>query len=126
MIHELKILPLYFEAVARREKTFEIRVNDRNFNVGDTLLLKEWEHGNYTGREISRYVNYIYYGDGTFGIPDGIVIMNLKLSGTKVTLDTPQTDSTRIECYDGCEWPVGSPQCEGCDRLPPQTDCPWK
>lgn len=21
------------------------------------------------------------------------------------------------ECYDGCEWPKGSPQCEGCDRL---------
>lgn len=44
----------------------------------------------------------------------------------EVTADTPQTDSTRIECYDGCEWPIGSPQCEGCDRLPPQTDCPWK
>ena len=40
--------------------------------------------------------------------------------------DTPQTDWTRRECYDGCEWPVGSPQCEGCDRLPPQTDCGWK
>ena len=21
------------------------------------------------------------------------------------------------ECYDGCEWSKGSPQCEGCDRL---------
>lgn len=92
MIHELKILPLYFEAVARREKTFEIRVNDRDYHVGDTLLLKEWENGDYTGREISRYVNYIYYGDGTFGVPKGFVIMNLKLSGAKATADTPQTD----------------------------------
>lgn len=92
MIHELKILPSYFEAVALREKTFEIRRNDRDYHVGDTLLLKEWENGDYTGREISRYVNYIHYGDGSFGIPEGIVIMNLKLSGTKATLDTPQPD----------------------------------
>ena len=94
MIHKLKILPLYFEAVALREKTFEIRVNDRDYHVGDTLLLKEWENDDYTGREISRYVNYIYYGDGTFGIPEGVVIMNLKLSGAKATADTPQTEST--------------------------------
>ena len=43
-----------------------------------------------------------------------------------IVADTPQTEWTQIECYDGCEWPVGSPQCEGCDRLPPQTDCGWK
>ena len=98
MTHELKILPFYFEAVALREKTFEIRINDRDYHVGDTLLLKEWENGDYTGRAISRYVNYIYYGDGSFGIPDGIVIMNLKLSGAKATLDAPQTEKTCDNC----------------------------
>lgn len=99
MVHELKILPKYFDAVSRREETFEICFNDRGYHVGDTLLLKEWERGKYTGREISRYVNYIYYGGGTYGIPDGVVIMNLKISSAKATLDTPQTE---------------------------QTDCPWK
>lgn len=29
----------------------------------------------------------------------------------------PQT-KRYAECYDGCNWAVGSPQCEGCEILP--------
>ena len=87
MTHELKILPEYYEAVAKREKTFEIRKNDRDYHVGDTLVLKEWSRGKYTGREITRYVNYIYYGDGAYGIQEGTCIMNLKISPAKAVLD---------------------------------------
>ena len=35
MIHELKILPEYFNAVISGEKTFEICKNDRPFHKGD-------------------------------------------------------------------------------------------
>ena len=86
MTHELKILPEYFELVRRREKTFEIRLNDRNYQVGDWLTLKEWD-GHYTGREIKRYVNYIYYGNSVFGLHEDYCIMNLKISDTKACLD---------------------------------------
>lgn len=41
MIHELKILPEYFNEIMYGRKKFEVRFNDRNFKVGDTLLLKE-------------------------------------------------------------------------------------
>ena len=52
MIHALKILPEYFEAVASGKKLFEIREEDREvpFQVGDFLALNEYEKGAYTRR----------------------------------------------------------------------------
>lgn len=42
MIHALKTLPEYFEAVWENKKTFELRKNDRDFKVGDYLAFNEW------------------------------------------------------------------------------------
>lgn len=42
MIHELKIHPQYYCRVADGSKTFEVRNNDRGFQNGDTVILKEW------------------------------------------------------------------------------------
>lgn len=39
--HELKCLPEYFSRIQSGQKTFEIRKNDRDFQVGDILILKE-------------------------------------------------------------------------------------
>lgn len=41
--HRLKILPQYFCRVADGTKTFEIRKNDRGFQFGDTVYLREWD-----------------------------------------------------------------------------------
>ncbi len=61
MKHKLKIQPQYFEEVCSGKKSFEIRNNDRNFQVGDTLLLQEFipETQEFTGRIIERKVTYI-------------------------------------------------------------------
>lgn len=40
--HELKIWPQYFQPVLNGCMKFQLRRNDRNFKVGDELLLKEW------------------------------------------------------------------------------------
>lgn len=42
MKHDLKTWTEYFQAVKSGDKTFEIRENDRNFKVGDVLLLREF------------------------------------------------------------------------------------
>ena len=59
MIHDLKILPEYFVEVVRGNKTFEVRKDDRPFNVGDELILYEVNCGRYTGRNIKVIITYI-------------------------------------------------------------------
>ena len=75
--HSLKILPKYFNDVASGYKTFEVRKNDRNFQVGDTLILKEWENGEYTGRIIKKEITYIL-NDSSGYVIEGYVIIGLK------------------------------------------------
>lgn len=43
MQHELKIWPMYYVRVKDGSKTFEVRENDRAFQTGDTVILKEWD-----------------------------------------------------------------------------------
>lgn len=93
MTHELKILPEYYEAVATYKKNFEIRKNDRNFHVGDKLILKEWRPNDdqfvdacYTGREVERWVSYILC-DWQAGLKDGYCIMALKRSAPMKAVD---------------------------------------
>lgn len=73
MIHKLKIHPEYFEEVFTRKKSFEIRKNDRNFQIGDILLLQEYipETQEYTGRVVERKVTYIT----DFAQKDNYVVM---------------------------------------------------
>lgn len=60
--HELKIEQAYFNAVRNGIKTFEIRNNDRGFQAGDTVLLKETQPVPafpYTGRELLATIGYV-------------------------------------------------------------------
>jgi len=58
---EKKIWSEYFDAVASGKKNFELRLADWDIEIGDTLILKDWDHKNnkYTGREITRTVTYL-------------------------------------------------------------------
>lgn len=79
MVHELKTLPEYFEAVRNGTKTFEYRCNDRDYKVGDTLILKEWNE-EYTGRKITCEVCYIlnsFNSPKSVPIFPGFVIMSI-------------------------------------------------
>lgn len=57
--HSLKLDAKYYDLVALRIKTFEVRPNDRNYGVGDWLVMHEWTGTEYTGRWLVRCVEYI-------------------------------------------------------------------
>lgn len=61
MRHELKSWPQFFKATLAGAKTFEIRNNDRKFEVHDEVVLLEWdpETKEYTGRTIEGFILYI-------------------------------------------------------------------
>ena len=42
MTHELKILPMYFQAVWDGDKTFEVRKNDRGYKPNGVALCFGW------------------------------------------------------------------------------------
>lgn len=77
-IHELKTWPEYFHAVRTGIKTFELRINDRNFQIGDILKLQEWNPKTklYTNNFI--FVEITYMLEGVFNLPKDIVIMSIK------------------------------------------------
>ena len=74
--HELKIWPGCFAAVQADNKPFDVRENDRNYQVGDELLLREveLESEQYTGRTLTRWVSYVLQG-GVFGIEPGWCVL---------------------------------------------------
>lgn len=78
MIHELKILPEFFEDVISGRKSFEVRKFDRPYHVGDLLALNEYDGKNrcYTGRSCLVYIDYMLT-DGKYCKP-GMVIMAIK------------------------------------------------
>ena len=78
MIHELKIKSNYFELVKHEQKKFELRKDDRDFNVGDVLKLNEIdENGNPTGNYVKRKVMYILRDCPEYGLQDGYCILSL-------------------------------------------------
>ena len=60
-IVEKKIWPEFFDQVASGEKTFEVRLADFDIELGDTLVLKEWDPSTrkYTGRELTKEVTVV-------------------------------------------------------------------
>lgn len=59
-VHQLKTWPEHFDAVASGLKTFEIRKDDRGFEVGNILNLNEFDPRTmaYTGRMLVALVTY--------------------------------------------------------------------
>lgn len=85
MVHQLKTVQPYFDDVASGNKTFEVRKNDRDFKVGDVLMLLEYnplEKDNpkskgLTGLCITARVTYVL--DNEEYCKDGYVVLGFHL-----------------------------------------------
>ncbi|HML73349.1 MAG TPA: ASCH/PUA domain-containing protein [Anaerohalosphaeraceae bacterium] len=73
MTHVLKIWPKYFNDIESGAKTFEVRKNDRMFDVGDYLILRSFDPDKqaYTGEILVVHVDYVLF-PGSDCIPDAI------------------------------------------------------
>jgi len=83
-IHYLKTLAPYFDAVARKHKTFEIReTGDRGFQPGDIVVLERWEKTNLglradpSSKPIAFGIGWMLPG-GQFGLEPGYVAFTLE------------------------------------------------
>ena len=75
--HELKTETQFYQAFEAGLKNFELRVNDRDFKVGDMVTLIEVVNGTITGRRIfAKEIKYILHG-GQFGLPETHCILQL-------------------------------------------------
>lgn len=77
--HDIKATPEHFNDLWEGRKTFEARLNDRDYKVGDKLLIREYlpKMDYYTSRYILAEVSHILYG-GACGIEQGHCIMSLR------------------------------------------------
>jgi hypothetical protein len=83
-VHELKSDPLQFEQVVLGNKKAEVRVNDRDYQKGDTMVLRETAHSaydmlfnsmplEYTGRSYEAKILHTAEG---YGLKDGHVCLS--------------------------------------------------
>ncbi len=116
--YQLKTVNPYFQDMWTRKKRFDVRINDRNFKVGNTLVLHEFkaETGFFTGRKINTIITYIL--DTPDFCKEGYVILQLaqlfndevsqpKLrfivdKWNKIGSLCPECPDIRVNSYDAC------------------------
>lgn len=73
--HKLKLAKMFFEDVRLGRKSFELRKNDRDYQIGDILELREMDNGEPTGRVIEKKITYIL--EGFAGLKEDYCILAL-------------------------------------------------
>ena len=86
VIHHLKTDPEVFLETQMGRKRFEVRYNDRNYQVGDQLVLhctrytgEEMKAGQpleYVGKPVEVFITHILHGP-IYGLAQGWVIMSI-------------------------------------------------
>jgi hypothetical protein len=61
VIHDVKSWSHFFQAIKSGAKVHDLRKNDRNYNIGDIMLFREYDFvgGKYTGNTLEAVITYI-------------------------------------------------------------------
>lgn len=90
-VHKVKSWSHFFQAISDGLKKHDLRRKDRDYNIGDTIVLEEYDNinGKYTGRSLKTEVTYITdnrypcaYSSAV--IPNDYCILSLKVLGGPV------------------------------------------
>ncbi len=81
-IHRLKISKQWFEEIVAENKTFEVRLNDRNYHQDDYVCFCEYENNDYTGFCIFAKIKYVLeqFKDG---LKTGYVVFSFRVLNYK-------------------------------------------
>lgn len=112
-IHTVKTWPEYYSAVEDGSKPFEVRKNDRDYQVEDGLVLAEYDPQTeqFSKRMTSKTITYVL-GDERF-VKKGYVILGLQEFGLqeenarlRAALFCPDCEGKGGSCWcsDGGEW----------------------
>lgn len=77
--HKIKIKKRYYDAVLKGEKTFEIRKNDRDYNVGDIINfipIADDCDMILPHNQTSYKVTYVFHG-GEYGLEEGYCVFGI-------------------------------------------------
>ena len=79
MRHKLKIREPYADAIADGRKRFEVRMNDRGYQAGDTVSFDVIDsHGLSVAHEVSGALYRITYVYSGMGLADGFVVFGIE------------------------------------------------
>lgn len=90
--HQLKTVAPHFQLLWDKKKTFEIRKDDRNFQVGDLLFLREYDvnsdiNGGYTGRCHIEKISHILRDAPEYGLAPGYCIISFEQDDAQTMRD---------------------------------------
>jgi hypothetical protein len=83
--HELKSWPSQFQAMWTGRKRAEFRRDDRGYQVGDLLELREWDpdEQRYTGFRLAARVTHLVRGP-EFEVPAGFAVLSIEVLDARV------------------------------------------
>ena len=83
MIHNIKIQYPYADAIIDGRKTFEVRLNDRGYNAGDTIQFRVMDGSIDMPHKLNNEeyeITYVYSG---LGLEKGFVVFGIRQKGGK-------------------------------------------